>query len=309
MATNEASFTGFDRSPRLGWTSFDRAGALATAAMFLLPALAVFTMFVVMPMIEAGWYSFFNWNGFNRPSNFIGLDNYWEAVRTPAFRIALLNVFWIIAASLAIQIPLGLAMALILAERIHGVLFFRLVFFLPYVLAQTATGLMFTFVYDGNYGLLKPLFEFFGAKAPFVLASPSTTMPAILFVVVWKYFGFHMMLLIAGLQSIDKNLMEAASIDGATRWQSTRWIVLPLLMPTIKLCIFFAVLGALQFFDLIMPLTGGGPSDSSQTLVTYLYNYGIVRLRIGYGSAVGVILFLLCIAFAFSYKRWVMRHE
>jgi raffinose/stachyose/melibiose transport system permease protein len=279
-----------------------------TVGLFLLPALAIFTMFVVMPMAEAGWYSFFNWNGFNRPTNFIGLENYWEALRTPSFRMALLNIFWIIAASLLVQIPLGLAMALILAEKIPGAVFFRLVFFLPYVLAQTATGLMFTFVYDGNYGLMKPVFALFG-MSPHVLASPATAMPAVLFVIVWKYFGFHMMLLIAGLQSMDRNVMEAAAIDGANRWQVTRWIVLPMLMPTIKLCVFFSVLGALQFFDLIMPLTGGGPSDATQTLVTYLYNYGITRLRIGYGSAVGVILFLLCITFAFAYKRWVMRDE
>lgn len=277
--------------------------------LFLLPALAVFTMFVVLPMLEAAWYSFYSWNGYNRPTNFIGLDNYWEAFRTPAFRLALLNVFVIITGSLLLQIPLGLIMALLLADRIKGALFFRLVFFLPYVLAQTATGLLFTFIYDGQYGLLRPIFELFGAKAPFVLASPSTTMPAILFVIVWKYFGFHMMLLIAALQGIDGSLIEAATLDGAGRWQLARHIVLPLLKPTIKLCGFFAVLGGLQFFDLIMPLTGGGPDNASQTLVTYLYNYGIVRMRIGYGSAVGVILFLLCIAFALSYKRWVMRDE
>ncbi len=277
--------------------------------LFLLPSLIIFTLFVVMPMMEAGWYSFFSWNGLNTPTNFIGLGNYIEAIRAPGFRMALLNVFWIIAASIFIQIPLGLAMALILAGRLPGAVFFRLVFFLPYVLAQTATGLMFTFVYDGNYGLVKSLFDLFGVSAPHILASPDTAMPAVLFVVVWKYFGFHMMLLIAGLQSLDHQVLEAAQIDGANRVQTTRYIVLPMMMPTIKLCVFFAVLGSLQFFDLIMPLTGGGPLDATQTLVTYLYNYGMVRLRIGYGSAVGVILFALCLLFAFSYKRWVMRNE
>jgi raffinose/stachyose/melibiose transport system permease protein len=118
-----------------------------------------------------------------------------------------------------------------------------------------------------------------------------------------------MMLLIAGLQSIDKSLLEAATIDGANRWQITRYIVVPLLMPVVKLCIFFAVLGAVQLFDLIMPLTGGGPLDSTQTLVTYLYTNGITRTRIGYGSAIGVVLFLICVAFSFSYKKWILRDE
>jgi raffinose/stachyose/melibiose transport system permease protein len=121
--------------------------------------------------------------------------------------------------------------------------------------------------------------------------------------VVWKYFGFHMMLYIAGLQQIDPNLYEAAHIDGASGRQIFMRVTLPLLGPTIRLSVFFAVLGSIQLFDLIMPLTKGGPSDSTQTLVTYLYSYGVTRMRIGFGSAVGVILFVICVAFAFGYSR------
>ncbi len=134
-------------------------------------------------------------------------------------------------------------------------------------------------------------------------------MLAILIVIVWKYFGFHMMLFIAALQGMDRTLIEAARIDGASRWQVLRYIVLPLLKPTIKLSVFFAIIGSLQLFDLVMPLTRGGPADSSNTLVTYLYNFGILRMRVGFGSAVGVLLFLICVTFAFTYKRWVLRDE
>ena len=149
----------------------------------------------------------------------------------------------------------------------------------------------------------------FGATPPFVLAEPDIAMYAILAVVVWKYFGFHMMLYIAGLQQIDKNLYEAARIDGATDWQSFSRITLPLLGSTIRLSVFFSILGSIQLFDLIMPLTKGGPSDSTQTMVTFLYNYGVTRMRIGFGSAVGVVLFVICVVFAFGYKRVSMRHD
>jgi raffinose/stachyose/melibiose transport system permease protein len=118
-----------------------------------------------------------------------------------------------------------------------------------------------------------------------------------------------MMLFIAALQSIDRNLIEAARIDGASRIQMLRFVIIPLLYPTIRLSVFFAVVGSLQLFDLVMPLTRGGPADSSNTMVSFLYNFGITRMRVGFGSAVGVILFVICVTFAFTYKRWFMRDD
>ena len=103
--------------------------------------------------------------------------------------------------------------------------------------------------------------------------------------------------------------VEAASIDGANSWQIFRRITLPLLGPTIRLSVFFAIIGSIQLFDIIMPLTKGGPSDSTQTMVTFLYSYGVTRMQIGFGSAVGVVLFLICVAFAFGYKRTLMRDD
>ena len=108
---------------------------------------------------------------------------------------------------------------------------------------------------------------------------------------------------------MDKSLIEAAQIDGATRPQVLRHVVIPTLYPTIRLSVFIAVVGSLQLFDLVMPLTRGGPADSSNTLVSFLYNNGISRMRVGYGSAIGVILFVICVTFAFTYKRWFMRDD
>jgi raffinose/stachyose/melibiose transport system permease protein len=284
-------------------------GKLSTILLFLPPALLLFTLFVVLPVGEAAWYSGFNWNGFGTPTNWIGLDNYRFVFDNRAFGIAFKNNLLIIAVSLVIQLPLALSLAIILADRFRGSVALRMVFFLPYILAEIATGLIFSFVYDGDYGLLAAIYKSFGAEAPHLLASPQTAFAAILVVVVWKYFGFHMMLFIAALQTIDRSMLEAARIDGASRLQSLRYVVIPALAPTIRLSVFFAIVGSLQLFDLVMPLTRGGPSDSSHTMVSFLYTFGITRMRVGFGSAVGVILFLICVVFAFTYKRWIMRDE
>ncbi|WP_213958343.1 sugar ABC transporter permease [Variovorax sp. dw_954] len=284
--------------------------ASATVVLFFLPpALLLFTLFVALPMGEAAWYSFFNWSGYGPPTQWVGWRNFQLLFQTPAFRTALGNNLLIIVASLVVQLPLALAMAVLLSDKVRGTTTFRLIFFLPYILAEVAAGLIWRFVYDGDYGFLAKIWGLFGATPPYVLAEPELAMYAILVVVIWKYFGFHMILYIAGLQQIDRNLNEAARMDGATDWQIFWRITLPLLAPTIRLSVFFAILGSIQLFDVIMPLTKGGPSDSTQTMVTFLYTYGVTRMQIGFGSALGVVLFCICVVFAFGYKKTLMRND
>ena len=284
-------------------------GKLAVVFLFLPPALLLFTLFVALPMGEAAWYSFYNWNGYGTPETFVGLKNYALLFENRAFRTALTNNLLIILVSLGIQLPLALLAALLLVDRVRGAVTLRMIFFLPYVLAEIAAGLIWRFVYDGDYGFLANVAQSLGFTAPHVLADRDLAMYAILVVIVWKYFGFHMMLYIAGQQQIDPNLYEAAHIDGASRRQMFWGVTLPLLTPTLRLSVFFAVLGSIQLFDLIMPLTKGGPSDSTQTMVTYLYTYGVTRMRIGFGSAVGVVLFVICAAVAFGYSRLKTRYD
>jgi raffinose/stachyose/melibiose transport system permease protein len=304
------------RTPSLAgwWRRRDEPGSplggrVAVLLLFLPPALLLFTLFVALPMVEAGWYSFFRWNGYGSPSEFVGLRNFRLLLDNADFHTALFNNGLIIGVSLLVQLPLALGLAVLLADRMRGTNGFRLIFFMPYVLAEIAAGLIWRFVYDGDYGLLAKLWSSFGATPPQVLADPDWAMTAILVVVVWKYFGFHMILYIAGLQQIDRTLYEAARIDGATAWQTFSRVTVPLLGSTIRLSVFFAILGSFQLFDLIMPLTKGGPSNSTQTMVTYLYNFGVTRMQIGFGSAVGVVLFVICVGFAFGYKRVLMRND
>jgi len=146
-------------------------GQLGALLLFLPPALLLFTLFVVMPIGEAAWYSGFNWNGFGTPTRWIGFDNYRFVFDTRGFGIAFRNNLLIIAVSLVIQLPIALTLALLLADKFRGSVALRMLFFLPYVLAEVATGLIFSFIYDGNYGLLASIYRMFGAEAP--ICSPA----------------------------------------------------------------------------------------------------------------------------------------
>jgi raffinose/stachyose/melibiose transport system permease protein len=286
-----------------------RNSGLVTALILLPPALLVFTLFVTLPIGEAAWYSVFNWDGFGVPSRLIGLDNYLRLFANHAFSRALVNNLLIIAVSLLLQLPLALSMALLLNRRRVGTVTFRLIFFLPYILADVAAGLIWRYMFDGDYGLVASITHALGLQAYYLLTDPNWAFAGVLVAILWKYFGFHMMLYIAGLQSIDRELYEAAEIDGAGAWQRFRFITLPQLAPMIRLSVFFSVLGSLQLFDMIVPMTEGGPFNSTNTLVSFLYYFGITRMRVGFGSAVGVVLFIFSLGFAFGYRRWFMRHD
>ena len=278
----------------------------AFLAVFLVPTAALFTLLVVWPMVEASRYSLYDWNGFGTPTDFVGFENYADVVGHQAFHLALRNTALIVVVSLLIQLPLAIWLATLVAQRLAGSTLFRAIFFLPYVLAEVAAGLIWRFIYDGNYGLVAAIARLLGFEAPFVLADRDLAMYAVMVVIVWKYFGFHMMLFIAGLQAIPRDLYEAAEIDGASRWQRFLRVTLPLLRPTIALSVFFSVLGSLQLFDIVMSMTEGGPSNSTQTFVSFLYLFGLGRMNVGFGAAVGVVLFVVCTVFAFGYKRTFM---
>ncbi|MBN8503993.1 MAG: sugar ABC transporter permease [Burkholderiales bacterium] len=271
--------------------------------LLLVPAMLFFTLFVVLPMGEAAWYSLHRWNGFGDLTDFVGLRNFERLLAGADFRTAMLNNGLVIAVSLAVQLPLALLLALLLADATRANQAYRLLFFLPFVLADVAAGLIWRFLLDGDQGLPTLM----GQPAPQWLADPVSARVCLLGVVVWKYFGFHMVLLIAALQSIDGSLYEAARMDAASRWRVFRRITLPQLAPTLRLCVFFSVLGALQLFDLVMPITQGGPSNSTHTLVSFLYQHGATRMDVGFGSAAGVLLFLLCLGFALGWQRWDRR--
>jgi raffinose/stachyose/melibiose transport system permease protein len=285
-------------------------GRRTAIALFLLPALVLYATFVLFPIVQAVRYSFFKWNGLTPLTDFIGLANYQRALADPVFQGAVQHNVLIIVLSLIVQIPFALGLALMLSRRFRGRTILRLLFFAPYVIAEVITGVVWSLLLQPS-GLADGLLHAIGLGSLYQpwLADPSTVMLAMFFVISWKYFGFHMILLLAGLQGIPHELEEAAAIDGASRRQAIRYVTLPLLGPTLRVSVFLSIIGALQLFDLIWVTTGGGPVNASNTMATYMFDWGFKRFQLGYGSAVAVILFGLALILALAYQRWVLRRD
>ena len=283
--------------------------SLVPLLLFLPPTLVLFTLFVVLPMVDAATFSFFDWNGYGPITDFVGLKNYDDVITHRNLGTAVRNSLIVVAVSLLVQLPLAMWCAVALAERSVSINVMRTLFFLPFMLAEVAAGLIWKFVYDGNYGLLPVVGDTLGVDMPFVLGDKLWVIPAIMLVITWKYFGFHMMIYIAGLQSIPAEVIEAARLDGVKRWQIVRHIKIPMIRSAIVISVFFAITGALQLFDLIIPLSNGGPSHSSHTIVTFLYQFGILRMKLGFGGAVSVLLFIACVIVALAYRRILFKVE
>lgn len=283
-----------------------------TIILFLLPAAILYTGLVIYPVIQAAHHGFYKWNGLGPLTNFVGLDNYVRILSDEIFQQAVWHNLVFIGLSLVTQLPLALFCALLVGRGLRGRAFFRMVYFLPFVLSEVVTGLIWSFIYHPRAGLLNWLLSLIVPTwdPPSWLGTPNFLVLAAIFVVItWKYFGYHMILYVAGLQNIPHEIEEAAQIDGASGWQVIRYIILPLLAPTIRLTIYFAVLGSIQLFDLVWVMTQGGPANASNTMATYMYQFGFIRTQLGYGSSIAVIMFVTCFGFSLIYQRQVMRRD
>jgi len=278
---------------------------------FLLPAAILYTGLVLLPVIQAIYYSFFRWNGLGPLQNFIGLANYTRLLNDRVFIGALGHNLQLVALSIIIQLPLALGLALLVRGIVRGRATFRTIFFMPFVFSEVVTGVIWNFIYRPDGGLINSLLQSIipGFHETALLANPNTVLYALFGVITWKFFGYHMILYIAGLQNIPAELEEAAQIDGCGKLQTLRYITIPLLGSTIRLTIYLSVLGSLQFFDLIWVMTTGGPVNASDTMATYLYKFGFQRFQLGYGSAIAVIIFLICFSFSLIYQRVAMRRD
>jgi raffinose/stachyose/melibiose transport system permease protein len=274
--------------------------------VFLLPALALFLIFVIYPILQSVYYSLFDWKGLGAATDFIGLENYRGILSDQIFLKAVGNGFLIAALSLAVQLPLALALALIVARNLPGRAFFRIIFFMPYVFSEVITAIMWLSLLnpDPERGFLNALLVLLpGIKPVAWLGNTSTVLASIFVVLTWKYFGLYLLLFMAGLQNIPAEIEEAASIDGANGRQLFGRITLPLLSGTIRTCVYLSVVGSLQQFILVWVMTKGGPVNASEVMATYMYRFGFVRFWFGYGCAVAIVMFLICLAFSLIYQR------
>jgi raffinose/stachyose/melibiose transport system permease protein len=290
------------RRPRLKQVSWP------TIALFLLPALLLYVLFVIYPVLQSVRFSFWDWNGLTAPTP-VGLDNFARAFADPDFVEAMTHNGIIIVLSLLLQLPVALGLAVLLNQKLKFRGLLRAMFFAPYILSEVVTGVVWRQIYRPG-GLLDQILIGIGAEGAVQewLANPDIVLYSLFFVISWQYFGFHMVLMLAGLQQIPDELKEAAAIDGGSSRQIFRHVTLPLLAPTIRVSMFLSIVGALQLFDLVWVVTQGGPIGASSTMATFLYDQFLKNLW-GYASAVSIIIFLLSAIFAFFYQRTALRRD
>jgi len=256
--------------------------------ILLAPALILFVGFVFIPIVIAAYYSFYNWSGYGPLNDPIGFRNYSYAFKDPAF----------------------IGIALLLNRKFFGRGFLRTVVFAPYVLPPAVTGVMWSLILQPG-GFADQVLKSFGlgGLVQLWLANVHIVLLTVFVVLTWQYLGFGIVLLLAGLQNIPIELKQAAAIDGASPWQVTRAITLPLLAPTIRIWGFLTVIGSLQIFDIVWVLTEGGPAGASSTITSYMVLQGVDSTDFGFASAIAVILFAFCLVFALIYQRFALRRD
>lgn len=267
------------------------------ALLFLLPYVTVFVLFRLGPGLAGLFTSLTKWQIIGAPQ-FIGIDNYSTLFQDKMFFTALKNTLYFLALSAPTMIVLGLAFAILLNQPLKGKVLARTVIFAPYVIMSTVVGIIWNWIYDNNVGLLNYVLHFFGIAKVAWLTDAGMAIIAIAITTVWWLVGYNMILFLAGLQEIPEELYEAAFVDGAGSWRRFTSITLPLLQPTMFVVVMMTVINCVQVFDQVYVMTGGGPGTSTLTIVQYLYFQAFQNFNLGYGSAIGVIVFLVLVVFA-----------
>ena len=277
-----------------------------TIFLFLLPAFVISLLFIIYPIFRAAYFSLFNWNGMGPATVYVGLNNFKQILTDQVFIKAVWHCLLIVMLSLAVQLPLALALAIMVGRDLPGRAFFRAIFFMPYVISEVVTAIIWMGLFspDPERGLINALLVLIpGVQPQNFLGDMNQVMACIFIVLSWKYFGLHMLLFMAGLQNIPREIEEAAMIDGANRWQAIRNVTIPLLGSTIRICVLLSVLGSLTQFNLVWIMTRGGPVNTSEVMATYMYRYAFIRFQLGYGSAVALVMLAICLVFSIAYLR------
>ncbi|NHT16290.1 sugar ABC transporter permease [Cellulomonas sp. IC4_254] len=263
-----------------------------TALAFLAPALIIMAVFVAWPMVSALQLSFTDASGFGE-AQWVGLDNYARIFTDGDIRDAVLNtvLYAVIFTPTAVVVALALAL-LLTNDRLPLRGLFRTSLFLPFIISLAVAALAWSYLIDPQVGLLHYWLRGIGIDLGDVLQDPTLAMPAVALVAVWKNFGFYMVIFMAGLQEIPGSLYEAAKMDGAGAWSRFRHITLPMLSNTMAFVLIFAMIAALQAFDQIYVMTGGGPYRNTQTVVMEIYESGFRKLELGFASALSYVLLL-----------------
>jgi multiple sugar transport system permease protein/sn-glycerol 3-phosphate transport system permease protein len=271
------------------------------------PNLALFGIFNYRPLVYNAYLSFYEWDFLSPVKIYVGLENYRDAIFDPSFHRVLLNTVVLMVGGVCLTIAIGLALALLLNQKLVGRDAARSVLFAPYILSGAAIAVVWVYIFDPSYGLIRTLLMPLNLVSPNWLRDPVWAMPAVIIVYTWKNLGYTMVICLAGLQAIPRELYEAATTDGANAWDRFRHVTIPGLAPITFFLLVTGILASFQTFDLIHVLTRGGPVDATTTLIYYLYQQGFVGFWAGRAGVAAVIQFVVLFVITLLQLRYLER--
>ncbi|WP_230986964.1 carbohydrate ABC transporter permease [Cohnella fermenti] len=298
-----------DTKNQSAWSRW--TGRISPTVVFLLPAIALYTLFVVTPTFSSAYLSFTSWDGVSDKIHFIGFDNFTEIWNSDRVHNALKNTMILTFALVVLENIAAIALAVLVDQVRWARNLFRSVFYFPVLISGIVMGFVWTIILNYNFGVINRMLELIGLASWKIdwLGNPDFALISIILSTLWKQAGYYMIIYLAGLQGIPQDLTEAASIDGAGKWQQFRRITFPLLAGSMTVSSVLSMISSLKIFDQIAVMTDGGPGFETETLTYIVYKVGFGELRQGFGTAMAMVLFLLILIITVIQVKVLRRRE
>jgi len=278
--------------------------------LLLLPSILLLLGITIYPIIYALNLSFYKWGMTSgEPMVYVGLDNYSKLASDPEYHNALANTLFFTAMTITLSFTIGLMIAILLNSEVRGLSIYRTVIMIPTILTPVVVGISFRFLYNYDIGLINYFLGVVGLTKQPWLGDPSLALPALALVDVWEWTPFMALILFAGLQSLPDAPFEAAQIDGASSFQSFRYITLPLLKPAISVAVLIRTMDAFRWFDTIYAMTKGGPGIATETLSVFTWKHGFLYFDMGYATSSALVMLLIIELFCWIYMKTVFKRE
>ena len=268
--------------------------------LFVVPLMVMIAVFMVFPLLNAFYYALVDFDGIDPTPPWVGLDNFTELLQDEKVYAAFKNnAIWIVLGTIG-PLALGLGMALLVWNARRGSVFYRTVFFLPFILPQVAIGVVWGWIYEPSRGWLNKVLDLVGLESVTTgwLGNPDTALYAVLVTAIWASVGFVFVIFLSALRSVDLDLVDASMLDGANFWQRLRNVILPQIMPVFLMVTTITLLGGFRVFDIVFVMTGGGPAGATEVLGTYAYSSAFELNRISYGTALALVITVIAVPFA-----------
>ena len=272
---------------------------------FVLPSLVLYIIFFIYPFLSSIYLSLTDWDGLKPVMNFVGLQNYERMLGDPLVWQSLKhNVIWVIIGTTA-PVVIGLMLSLLLWGRIRGRLLFRTIYFMPVVLSSVVVGIIWGWIYNPIFGILNRILRFIGldSLARGWLGDPDVALYAVLIAAIWSYTGFCVVIFISGLQNVDMDLIDAATVDGANAWRRLVHVIIPQLRYVLTMVIAYTLIGGFNVFDIVLIMTRGGPANATEVIATYTYYRSFREADVSYGAALSMLMTVLALAATLIFMR------